>query len=119
MEPTSWLEKKKMEEIGKGGKGEITLYTLPYCNYCQALKQVLKKLSVPFKDIDVEKLYYIGDQIEQRLQTESYPIIYCKKTEKEYIYILSETNLEVLNNIRIFNTIDEALELLLNYYYEI
>lgn len=103
----------------KKGVGEITLYTLPYCNYCQALKQALKGMSIPFRDIDVDKLYYVGDQLEQQLQTESYPIIHCKKTETEYIYILSQTNLEVLNNIRIFNTIDEALELLLTYYYEI
>jgi glutaredoxin len=103
----------------KKGVGEITLYTLPYCNYCQALKQALKQLNVPFKDIDVDTQYYIGDALEQQLQTESYPIIYCRKTEQEYIYILSQTNLEVLNNIRIFNTIDEALELLLTYYYEI
>lgn len=103
----------------KKGRGEITLYTLPYCNYCQALKKALTHMSIPFKDIDVDTQYYIGDQLEQQFQTESYPIIYCKKTEKEYIYILSQTNLEVLNNIRIFNTIDEALELLLTYYYEI
>ena len=103
----------------KKGVGEITLYTLPYCTYCQALKQTLKQLKVPFKDIDVDTQYYIGDALEQQLQTESYPIIHCRKTEQEYIYILSQTNLEVLNNIRIFNTIDEALELLLTYYYEI
>jgi glutaredoxin len=103
----------------KKGVGEITLYTLPYCDYCQILKQSLKEMFIPFKDIDVDKQYYIGDQLEQQLQTESYPIIHCKKTDKEYIYILSQTNLEVLDNIRIFNTIDEALELLLTYYYEI
>ena len=113
------VRKRKKEKMEKRGVGEITLYTLPYCKYCQALKQALKHLKISFKDVDVDTHYYIGDALEQQLQTESYPIIYCKKTEKEYIYILSQTNLEVLDNIRIFNTIDEALELLLTYYYEV
>jgi glutaredoxin len=103
----------------KKGVGEITLYTLSYCKYCQALKGVLKEMLIPFKEVDIDQNEKIGDWLEHNLKTESYPIIFCKKTDKEYIYILSETNLEILNQVRIFNTIDEALELLLTYYYEV
>ena len=46
-------------------------------------------------------------------------INYFKKRDGEYIYILSETNLESLNGVRIFNTIEEAIEILAQYYYEI
>lgn len=108
-----------MEEIGKKGVGEITLYTLTYCKYCQALKKALNQLLVPFKEVDVDKNEKMGDWLEANLKTESYPIIFCKKPNQEYIYILSDTNLDTLNGVRIFHTIEEALELLLTYYYEI
>ena len=105
--------------IEKKGEGEITVYSLPYCQYCNLLKDTLDKLEIPYTDIDVDKNVLIGDWLENNLKTESFPIIYFKKREGEYIYILSETNLETLNGVRIFNTIDEALEILLQYYYEI
>jgi len=113
------VRKRKKGKMEKKGRGEITLYTLTYCKYCQALKKVLKEMSIPFKEVDVDKNEKMGDWLEHNLKTYSYPIIFCQKTSKEYIYILPDTNLEVLNQVRIFNTIDEALKLLLTYYYEI
>ena len=107
------------EKIGKKGEGEITVYSLPYCQYCNLLKGTLDKLEIPYTDVDVDLNPIMGDWLEDNLKTESFPIIYFKKREGEYIYILSETNLETLNGVRIFNTIDEALEILLQYYYEI
>jgi len=108
-----------VKEIERKGVGEITLYTLPHCTYCQTLKGALDKLEVPYTDIDVELNMLMGDWLEENLKTESYPIIYFKKSPEEYIYILSETNLETLNGVHIFNTIEEALEILLEFYYEI
>ena len=108
-----------VKEIEIKGVGEITLYTLPHCTYCQTLKGALNKLEVPYIDIDVEVNELMGDWLEEKLKTESDPIIYFKKSPEEYIYILSETNLETLNGVRIFNTIEEALEILLEFYYEI
>ena len=107
------------EKIGKKGEGEITIYSLPYCDYCNLLKGTLDKLEIPYTDVDVDMNVLMGDWLEKNLKTESYPIIYFKKRDGEYIYILSETDLESLNGIRIFNTIDEALEILTQYYYEI
>jgi glutaredoxin len=107
------------DKIGKKGEGEITVYSLPYCQYCNLLKGTLDKLEIPYTDVDVDLNPIMGDWLEDNLKTESFPIIYFKKREGEYIYILSETNLETLNGVRIFNTIDEALEILLQYYYEI
>ena len=107
------------EKIGKKGEGEITVYSLPYCQYCNLLKGTLDKLEIPYTDVDVDTNPLMGDWLEENLKTESYPIIYFKKRDGEYIYILSETNLETLNGVRIFNTIEEALEILGQYYYEI
>jgi len=106
-------------KIDKKGEGEITIYTLPYCDYCNILKGALNKLKIPYKDVDVDHNSAMGDWLENNLKTESFPIIYFKKRDGEYIYILSDTGLETLNGVRIFNTIEEALEILTKYYYEI
>jgi len=106
-------------KIDKKGEGEITIYTLPYCDYCLLLKGTLDKLEIPYRNIDIDHNPAMGDWLEDNLKTESYPIIHFKKKPGEYIYILSETNLEKLNGVRIFNTIEEALEILLEFYYEI
>ena len=110
------MEKRK---IDKKGEGEITIYTLPYCDYCSLLKGTLDELEIPYTDIDIDVNPLMGDWLEENLKTESYPIIFFRKLPGEYIYILSETNLESLNGVRIFNTIEEALEILTQYYYEI
>jgi hypothetical protein len=80
---------------------------------------IVDKLEIPYTDVDIDVNVLMGDWLEENLKTESYPIIYFKKKDGEYIYILSETNLETLNGVRIFNTIEEALEILTQYYYEI
>ena len=108
-----------VKEIEIKGVGDITLYTLPYCTYCITLKKALNHLKIPFKEIDVDENEYMGDWIERNLKTESYPVIHFSKRPGEDIYILSQSDLEDLGGVRIFNTIEEALEILLTYYYEI
>ena len=108
-----------VKEIGKKGVGNTTLYTLPYCTYCRTLKQALNNLKIPYKEIDVDENEYMGDWIERNLKTESYPVIHFTKRPGEDVYIFSQSNLDKLGSNRIFNTIEEALEILLSYYYEI
>ena len=86
-----------VKETDKKGVGNTTLYTLPYCIHCNTLKQALSKLKIPYKEIDVDENEYMGDWIERNYQS----------------------NLEKTGSNRIFNTIEEALEILLSYYYEI
>lgn len=113
------MKNKTVEK--KKGVGEIKLYTLTHCRYCNTLKEALSHLGVPYRDINVESAKHslLGDWLEENLKTESYPIIHLEKYPGESIYIISKTNLEKLNGVRIFTTIDQALEILLNYYYEI
>ena len=108
-----------VKEIERKGVGDTTLYTLTDCIYCKTLKQALSNLEIPFKDINVDENEYMGDWIERQLKTESYPVIHFVKRPGEDIYILSHSDLEKLGGVRIFNTIEEALEILLSYYYEI
>jgi len=108
-----------VKEIEKKGVGNTTLYTLTDCTYCKALKQALSNLEIPFKDINVDENEYMGDWIERNLKTESYPVIHFTKKPGEELYILPSSDLDKLGGNRIFNTIEEALEILLSYYYEI
>ena len=108
-----------VKEIGKKGVGNTTLYTLTDCTYCNSLKRALSHLEIPYKEIDIDENEYMGDWIERNLKTESYPVIHFTKRPGEDIYILSQSGLEKLGSNRIFNTIEEALEILLKYYYEI
>jgi len=108
-----------VKEIEKKGVGNTTLYTLTDCTYCKALKQALSNLEIPFKDINVDENEYMGDWIERNLKTESYPVIHFTKKPGEELYILPSSDLDELGGNRIFNTIEEALEILLSYYYEI
>jgi glutaredoxin 3 len=33
---------------------KVTIYTTAYCGFCRRAKQLLKKLQIPFEEIDVE-----------------------------------------------------------------
>jgi len=108
-----------VKEIRNKGVGDTTLYTLTDCIYCKTLKTSLSNLNIPFKEIDVDENEYMGDWIERNFKTESYPVIHFTKRPGEDLYILPHSDLEKLGSNRIFNTIEEALEILLSYYYEI
>jgi glutaredoxin len=62
-----------VKEIEKKGVGEITLYTLPHCTYCQTLKGALDKLEVPYTDIDVELNMLMGDWLEEKFKNRILP----------------------------------------------
>ena len=108
-----------VKEIENKGVGDTTLYTLTDCIYCKTLKQALSNLKVPYREVDVDQNEYMGDWIERNLKTESYPVIHFTKRPGEELYLLPNSDLEKLGSNRIFNTIEEALEILLTYYYEI
>jgi len=108
-----------VKEIENKGVGDTTLYTLTDCIYCNSIKQALSHLEIPYREIDVDENEYMGDWIERNLKTESYPVIHFTKKPGEELYILPSSDLENLGGNRIFNTIEEALEILLSYYYEI
>jgi len=74
-------------KIDRKGEGEIKIYSLPYCEYCNLLKGTLDKLEIPYTDINVDKNERMGDWLEDTLKTESYPIIYFKKRDENiFIY---------------------------------
>jgi glutaredoxin len=113
------MENKTVRE--KKGGGYIVTHTLPYCTHCKILKNTLTKMGIPFRDINIDENEKLGDELEERYQTTSWPIIlfYPNGSDGRPIAIISGTNLETLDRVHIFNTIEQALEILLIHYYEI
>lgn len=105
----------KRKKVVSKYKNEIYILTLEDCSYCSLLKNSLLKLKIPFHNINIDKNSHLGDQIEIEYGTQGYypVIIYGENV------LLPHTNLVPSDTLRIFNTIDEALELLLKDYYEI
>jgi glutaredoxin len=113
------MKGKTVEE--KKDRGYIVIHTLPYCIYCKILKDTLIKMGIPFQDINIDENEKLGDKLEEHYQTTSWPIIlfYPKDSNELPIAIISETNLEILDRVHIFNTIEQAIKILLTHYYEI
>ena len=44
----------------------VEIYTTPYCPYCTAAKDLLRKKSVAFKEIDVSGDYELRSKMTQR-----------------------------------------------------
>ena len=107
--------KEELRKKGVEGKEEIYVFYLEDCAYCDLLKKSLSRLKVPFKQVNIDKHPQLGDQLETRFGSDGYyPIItYGDKT------FLPHTHLAPSDSLRIFQTIDEALEILLKEYYEI
>lgn len=105
----------------KEGKGKIIIYTLPYCHYCHTLKDTLDSKGIPYTDINIEENEKLGDELEEKYQTSSWPIIlfFPNNNPNHPITIISSTNLDILDKIHIFTTIHNAIEIITNYYYEI
>ena len=51
-------------------KQPVTLYTLSWCSYCHAAKQLLKQLNIPFHQIELDSGEYREPVLNQRLRQE-------------------------------------------------
>jgi glutaredoxin 3 len=51
-------------------KQPVTLYTLSWCSYCHAAKQLLKQLNIPFHLIELDSGEYREPVLNQRLRQE-------------------------------------------------
>lgn len=99
----------------KGNGEEIYVLSLEDCPYCSVLKNSLLRLKIPFKDVNIDKNARLGDKIEIEYQTDGlYPVIMVGND-----VLLPHTNLVPSDSLRIFQTIDEALQLIKDKYYEI
>jgi thioredoxin-related protein len=91
----------------------LILYTLQNCIYCNWLKGKLNEENIQFREyiIDDGDMYnnLMGDSLERRYKTESYPIIEIVDQFKNKISFISKTDLASTEKIIIFETIDELI----------
>lgn len=59
----------------------IKVYSLSYCDKCLKLKQGLKDSNIDFEDLDADKYYDESIQLEELLNTKSYPILVIEDRE--------------------------------------
>jgi len=81
---------------------QITIYTLKNCPICQFLKGELEGRKREFKEIRIEDNNEIGDVLEEKFKTITYPIFQIYEKGK-ILTFLRETDLESPNNVIIFD----------------
>jgi glutaredoxin len=100
------------------GQSILILYTLSNCIYCKVLIGKLKEENIKYTEIIIDngESYNnkLGDKLEERYQTQSYPIAELIDEYKNKISFISKTNLESQDNIIIFETIDELIKQIQN-----
>jgi glutaredoxin len=99
--------------------GKIVIYTLPTCQHCQLLKDTLNQLQIPYQYIDVNAHPAIGNNIESKLETRSYPIIEFPSenifNQSVYLSPSGENDLATSPHHRTFDNINEAVEIIKSY----
>lgn len=87
---------------------EITLFTIPQCNYCNGLKKRLEELKIPYNDFDVIKFREDWLKIIQQIGVDILPTIYVKERAdlKGVFYIPGKD----------YFTEDEIVEILKRYF---
>lgn len=48
----------------------VTLFSLSWCSYCHAVKQLLKQLKIPFDEVELDTGRYREPALNARLRTE-------------------------------------------------
>lgn len=91
----------------------LIIYTLQNCIYCNVLKGELNKLGINYIEVSIDDgnqaSEIIGNTLEFRYETESYPIVELNYRHQLNHSFISKTNLESSNKIHIFNTIEELI----------
>ena len=54
---------------------KITVYTLPHCGHCKALKAFLSRKNIEFEDINVDENNEAAEEIIARTGQNEFPVI--------------------------------------------
>ena len=92
----------------------IKLLTLSWCDYCTWLKSELDAEGIAYDNIDAEKFPKFADEIEEKLKTDDYPIVFLDLGDK-IITFVSETELETSDTLRTFDSIPELVGIIKKY----
>lgn len=97
---------------------KIKILTLSWCEKCEMLKKQLSIERIKYENVDAEINGKFADSIEDKYMTESYPIILLEDGTKVTV-LLNETRLENAKDVIIFDTVEEAIELIKQKLYEV
>ena len=86
---------------------KILLFTLDGCGHCKTLKGELKKLSIPFTEIEVGKNEKLWNQVVEQTKLDFLPTFFIKQEGSESGPVFCPT--------RDFNNDKEALEIIKKY----
>jgi glutaredoxin len=92
----------------------VRIVTLSDCDYCMWLKSELDGCGINYTNIDAEMFNDFSDEIENRLKTETYPMVFID-LGSNVIALVGETSLETNETLRTFNTIPELIGIIKSY----
>lgn len=108
--------------MGKQDNTRLVVYTLQNCIYCNDLKGKLKQLRIKYDETIIDDgnpdNSNLGDYIEKVFKTENYPILQLWEEESYYplFSIISKTDLEEQEGIYIFETTEQIINKLKEFY---
>jgi glutaredoxin len=103
-----------MNSKGMNGEVGVRIVTLSDCDYCKWLKSELDGQGISYVNIDADEHSGFADSIEKKFGVEHYPIVFIDSQSK-IIAILPETNLEISDTLRTFDTIPELIGIIKSY----
>ena len=86
----------------------IRIMTLSWCDICTWLKSELDGCGIAYTNIDAEQFSDFADKVEDKFQTEAYPIVFIE-TKDKVITIVPETKLETSDILLTFDTIPQLV----------
>ena len=103
-----------MSNNGMNGEVGVRILTLSDCSYCKWLKSELDAAGISYVNIDADIFSDFADSLENKFGTEHYPMVFIDLGPK-VIAILPETNLEISDTLRTFDTIPELIGIIKSY----
>lgn len=86
---------------------ELTIFTVPFCSYCNRLKKSLDELNIPYLDFDVIENREDWLKIVEKIGIDILPTTYIKETGSEdgMFYIPGkdyQTDVEIVEIIKTY-----------------
>ena len=92
----------------------VKLLTLSDCDYCTWLKSELDSCGITYTNIDAYKHSDFADEMEEMFKADAYPMVFISLGDK-VITLVFETELEISDTLRTFDTIPELVNTIKKY----
>ena len=92
----------------------IRVLTLSWCEKCKELKDRMKSEGIRYEEMDAGINGKYADDVEDKFLVRMYPIIFINLEDRDVV-LVKETRLETGENLRTFDTVDDAIEIIKQY----